>query len=135
VKNQEKEREKFLCGKTVWQYANVFAYPFLSISEICERHLDCELYGYYSSSMLYHRENNSRTKHVKQLRKIKFFSVQQRYRIIYSAMYVYIYNSGIRASVNCLCVFLEFEKYVQNCQYSFVQVAAPPPEKWYCCHT
>lgn len=40
--------------------------------------------------MPYHQEKNSRTKHVEQLRKIKFFSVQQKYRIIYSAMYDYI---------------------------------------------
>jgi len=44
-------------------------------------YLDYRLYGYYFSSMLYHQEKNLRTKHVKQLGKIKFISIQQRYQI------------------------------------------------------
>jgi hypothetical protein len=104
-----KRNNQHMRQKSLWsiQLASCISITFW----IRGRHLDCRIHGYCSSSMLYHQEKNSRTKHVEQLRKIKFFSVQQRYRIIYSAMYDYISNSGIRAGVSCFCVFfLEFEK-------------------------
>jgi hypothetical protein len=47
---------------------------------------------------------------MEQLCKIKFFSVQQRYRIIYYAMYDYISNSGIKARlIVSVYFFLSFK--------------------------
>jgi predicted methyltransferase len=65
-------------------------------------YLDCRLYEYCSSSMLYYREKNSGTEYVEQLRKIKFILIHKRYRIVHSVMYYFISNIYIIANYKIL---------------------------------